>query len=155
MEEFMKIAINEAKKGVKCGEGGPFGAVIVQEDTVIAKAHNTVLKTNDPTAHAEINAIRLATHRLKSFDLSQCVLLTSSEPCPMCLSAIMWAGIKTVYYGCTVDDASRIGFADQFIYKYLKGQCNNETILTLTPLLREQALDAFEIWEKKEDKIPY
>ncbi len=151
----MQVAIEEAKNGVKCGDGGPFGAVIIYQGRIIAKAHNTVLKTNDPTAHAEINVIRLASHQLKSFDLSQCILLTSSEPCPMCLSAIMWAGIKTVYYGCTVDDANRIGFADQFIYEYLRDQSHNRSALTLKQILRHVALDAFEIWEQKEDKVLY
>ena len=98
MKNIMRLCIEEAVNGVNQGEGGPFGAVILKDGELIAVAHNTVIKTNDPTAHAEINAIRQASQKLQRFDLSDCILVTSSEPCPMCLSAIMWAGIKKVYY---------------------------------------------------------
>lgn len=151
----MLLAIEEARKGVKCGDGGPFGAVIIRENKIISKAHNTVIQSNDPTAHAEINAIRLASQQLKNFNLSECILFTSSEPCPMCLAAIMWSGITTVYYGCTVNDADQIGFADQFIYEYLKAPNTKQSVLKLEPFLREEALSTFEIWVRKEDKIPY
>ena len=107
-------------------KGGPFGAVILKDNEMIASSHNTVIKTNDPTAHAEVNAIRIASKKLNRFDLSDCILLTSSEPCPMCLSAIMWAGIKKVYYGCDIHDAKEIGFSDEFIYDYFKNKIKGE-----------------------------
>lgn len=155
MEQLMRLCIQEAISGVKKGEGGPFGAVIVKDNEIVAQAHNTVIKTNDPTAHAEINAIRHASQKLQRFDLSDCILLTSSEPCPMCLSAIMWSGIKKVYYGCNVHDAEEIGFADKFIYDYLKNKSMEQSPIILKELLRDEALEAFELWNEKDDKIPY
>lgn len=155
MEKYMQMAIEEARNGVKCKHGGPFGAVIIKDNQVIAKAHNTVIHTNDPTCHAEINAIRLASRTLKTFKLDECILFTSSEPCPMCLSAILWAGIKKVYYGCTVEDANKIGFADEFIYEYLKENSKSNHILDLKPLLRDDALQIFKMWDNQEDKVPY
>ena len=133
MKNIMRLCIQEAVNGVNKGEGGPFGA----------------------TAHAEIHAIRQASQKLQRFDLSDCILVTSSEPCPMCLSAIMWAGIKKVYYGCNVHDAKEIGFADEFIYHYLKNKSLTEPPIILEELLRDEALEAFKIWYQKEDKVPY
>jgi guanine deaminase len=114
--DFMKMALQEAKKGVAKKHGGPFGAVIVRNGKVIARAHNIVLKDNDPTAHAEINVIRKASKKLKKFDLSGCELYVTSEPCPMCLSAIYWARIKKVFFVCSRKDTQKIGFDDKKIY---------------------------------------
>ena len=123
----LQEAIIEAKKGLNENAGGPFGAVITDEaGNVVATGHNTVLKTNDPTAHAEINAIREACQKLNTKDLSNCTISSTCEPCPMCLSAIIWANIKTIYYGSTRKDASKIGFKDNDIYEFLKG--NNELL---------------------------
>lgn len=112
MNKFMELAIDEAKKGIRNKEGGPFGAVIVKDGEVVGSGHNKVVANNDPTAHGEMMAIRDACNRLGTFDLTGCELYTSSEPCPMCKCAIMWANIKKVYYGCTVNDAEDIGFRD-------------------------------------------
>ena len=121
MNRYLRMAFNEAKKNIDLQEGGPFGAVIVRDGKVIARAHNQVLAKNDPTLHAEVNAIRKACKKLNTYDLSDCVLYTSCEPCPMCLSAIMWAKIKTVYYASTQEVASSIGFDDKPMYDYIKG----------------------------------
>lgn len=122
MNSFMKLANQKAEQGSKRQEGGPFGVVITdQEGKIIAEGNNQVLKTKDPTAHAEIVAIREACQKLNTYDLSNCILYSSCEPCPMCLSAIIWSNIKTVYYGCSKEDAGKIGFRDDKIYEYLKG----------------------------------
>ena len=118
----MKIAYNEATEGMLANDGGPFGAVIVHGDKVITTAHNEVLKTNDPTAHAEINAIRKASEQLGRFDLSDCVLYCTCTPCPMCLGAIFWARIGTVYYGATEQDAARGGCDDLRFYEKIRGR---------------------------------
>jgi len=120
--DYMEVAIKEAKKGIKNKDGGPFGAVIVRKNKVVSKSHNLVLKSNDPTAHAEINAIRKASKKLKKFDLSDCELYTTCEPCPMCYFAIHWAKIKTVYFGATRIDAAKIGFSDKDLYDIFKGK---------------------------------
>ncbi len=112
MNKFMQIAIDEARKGIAEGHGGPFGAVIVKDGAVIARSHNKVLKQNDPTHHGEISAIRIAARRLRSFDLSGCEIYTTGEPCHMCLCACMWANISKIYYGCSIADNGRIGFRD-------------------------------------------
>jgi len=124
----MKIAIEEAQIGIMTGEGGPFGAVIIKNGNVISRTHNRVLQTNDPTAHAEINAIREATEKLGRFDLSDCEIYSSCEPCPMCFSAIHWAKMKKLYYGCTREDAAQIGFDDQFIYDVILGKTTKKQI---------------------------
>lgn len=148
MNEFMKIAKENADNGMEKGEGGPFGAVIVDSNNnIIANGNNQVLKNNDPTAHAEIVAIRNACKKLNTYDLSGCTLYTSCEPCPMCLSAIIWANIKTVYYGCTKQDAGDIGFRDDIIYEYLKG--NNKELITLHEIDREQCIKTFENYKNK------
>ena len=110
MNEFMQLAIYKAREGMQRGHGGPFGAVIVKDGQVIASAHNEVLKENDPTSHAEIQAIRAASEKLDTHDLSGCELYTTGKPCPMCRGAIQWAKIEKVYYGCDYEDAKRIGF---------------------------------------------
>lgn len=112
---FMQLAIAEAKTGIKKGHGGPFGAVIVKDGKLIASSHNQVLKNNDSTCHGEVSAIREAEQVLGTYDLSNCELYTTSEPCPMCLAAILWANIKKVYYGCTLNDNAKIGFRDATI----------------------------------------
>ena len=122
MNKFFEIAIKEAEKGFKKKHGGPFGVVVVCNGKVIAKAHNTVIKDNDPTAHAEINAIRKASKKLKNFDLNKCELYTTCEPCPMCFAAIHWARIKKVYYGACSKDAAKIGFDDKVLYEIFKGK---------------------------------
>lgn len=118
MNKYMKLAIAEAKKGIDHVHGGPFGAVIVKDGLIIAKGHNTVLKDNDPTAHGEMNAIRKATKKLNSFDLTGCEIYTTGEPCPMCLGAILWANIKNVYFGANIDDTEKIGFRDSVFYQF-------------------------------------
>lgn len=123
MNRFMKMANEKAKNGMLDNEGGPFGAVIIDgEGNVIATGNNQVFKNNDPTAHAEIQAIRNACKKLNTYDLSEYVLYTSCEPCPMCFCAIVWANIKKVYYGATRKDAASIGFRDDALYNYLKGK---------------------------------
>ena len=123
MNKYMKKARENARRGMENKEGGPFGAVIVdQEGNIIANGNNRVIQEKDPTQHAEIVAIREACKKQNTYDLSNCILYSSCEPCPMCLSAIIWANIKTVFYGCTKEDAGKIGFRDDKIYEYLKGK---------------------------------
>ena len=143
----MKVANEEAKKNKEQNfkNGGPFGAVIVKNNKIIAKAHNTVLQDNDPTAHAEINAIRKAGNILKSYDLSDCILYTSCYPCPMCLSAIIWSNIKTVYYGNTKEDAANIGFKDDYIYSIIN---NANSYLNLKNIDRNETIKLFEEFSK-------
>ena len=150
---FMREAIRLADESVKNG-GGPFGAVIVRNGEIVAGSANSVTRDNDPTAHAEVNTIRQACRKLGTFDLSDCVIYTSCEPCPMCLGAIYWARIKKVYYGNTKKDAAEINFADDFIYKELE-QGYGERTVPFIPLLRDEALASFRAWEEKQDKVEY
>jgi len=152
MNRWMKIAYDEATKGMLANEGGPFGAVILKDGELIAKAHNRVLLSNDPTAHAEVNAIREASQQLGRFDLSDCVLYTTCMPCPMCLGAIMWARIGTVYYGATEEDAQRGGFDDLRFYEILQGKSEG---LTLTQIDKEENASLFDVWNKKENRHIY
>jgi guanine deaminase len=152
-EKFMRRAIELSKKSVENG-GGPFGAVIVKDGEIIAEASNSVTKDNDPTAHAEVNAIRKAAKKLNSFDLSGAEIYTSCEPCPMCLGAIYWARLDKIYFGNTKEDAKKIGFDDSFIYEEIEKPYNLRKIPTIQ-ILREEALEAFKMWEEKEDKIEY
>lgn len=154
MNQWMKLAVNEGRKSVESGDGGPFGAVIVQNHQVIATGGNVVIRTNDPTMHAEIAAIRKASQILKRFELSDCEIYCTCEPCPMCLGAIYWARIPKVYYGCTRDDAAGIGFSDADIYKVIEGK---EGKLTLEKynIDREQCLEVFKVWSNKSDKRIY
>ena len=117
MNKFMKMAIQEARRGIKAGDGGPFGAVIVKDGVVVGKGHNQVLKNNDPTCHGEVMAIHKACKKLKTFDLSGCEIYTTGEPCPMCMAAILWANIDKVYYGCNIFDTQDLGFRDALFYK--------------------------------------
>ena len=153
-EEIMELCAKEAENGVKSGHGGPFGAAVVKNGEIISLGHNTVVKSNDPTAHGEVNAIREACKKLGTFDLSGCELYTSAEPCPMCLSAIMWAGIKKVYYGCSAEDTEKIGFADKFIYDYMKGE-KKEGVIEVIPFMRDRCMEAFKVWSDKENKVNY
>lgn len=155
MNSFLQEALNEAKNGSLRNDGGPFGAVICQKGQIISKGHNEVIKTNDPTAHAEIVAIRKACAMLGRFDLSDCELYTSCEPCPMCLAAIYWARIPVVYFGCTKKDAAMIGFDDEKIYDYLADPPSQADILRLIPMDRIECLNAFKFWQEKQDKIMY
>ena len=139
MNEYMNLAVQEAEYGVNNKEGGPFGAVIIKNNEIVASSHNTVLLDNDPTAHAEVNTIRKACKKLNTYDLSDCILYTTSEPCPMCASAIIWSNIKTVYYGTDRKDVANIGFRDDFIYNYLSGKEAN--VLNISQLDRERCLD--------------
>ena len=148
-----KLPKNVPKSGMNKNEGGPFGAVITdKEGNIIAKGNNMVLKNNDPTAHAEITVIRDACQKLNTYDLSGYILYTSCEPCPMCLSAIIWANIKQVYYGCTKQDAGKIGFRDDMIYEYLKG--SNQDIIHLKQMDRDKCITLFQDYEKN-NKVIY
>lgn len=124
VNKFMKLAIKEATEGIKQGDGGPFGAVIVKDGKIIGSGHNRVVSSNDPTCHGEIDAIRNACKAIKSFDLSGCDIYTTGEPCPMCISAILWANIDNIYYSCTIEDNDDIGFRDDIFYKKLKISTN-------------------------------
>ena len=146
MNKFMEIAKQNAEKGIANNEGGPFGAIIIDKSgNIISNGNNKVFKEKDPTAHAEIVAIREACKNLNTYDLSEYILYTSCEPCPMCLSAIIWSNIKTVYYGCTKKDAGKIGFRDDMIYEYLKG--NNKELITLKEIDREECLKTFKKYQ--------
>jgi len=152
MNQWMQIAYDEATAGMLANNGGPFGAVIVKNGKIIASAHNEVLKTKDYTAHAEINSIRKACKILDNFDLSGCVLYTTCKPCPMCLGAIFWARISTVYYGATEDDAARGGFDDKRFYEMMQGE--NQDV-TLKQIDHKDNAKLFDTWLQKSDKKIY
>ena len=158
MNTYMKIAKELADDNLKTNAGGPFGACVVKNGEIIGKGSNHVLKNNDPTAHAEVMAIRDACKNINSYDLSGCELYTSCYPCPMCLSATIWSNIKHVYYGNTKEDAAEIGFRDDFIYNYIsqltEGTKNNK-ILNLTQLDREETIKSFVEFSNKNDKTVY
>ena len=158
MNLYMKIAKELSEENLKTNVGGPFGACIVKNNKVIGRGSNHVLSNNDPTAHAEIMAIRDACKNLKSYDLSNCELYTSCYPCPMCLSAIIWANIKKVYYGNTKEDAVKIGFRDKAIYEFIKKETGNDTdcnLLKLECMDREETIKVFYEFMKKSDKTIY
>lgn len=150
----MQEAIDMAKKGMQNNEGGPFGAVVVKNGEIIGRGNNKVTSTNDPTAHAEVTAIRDACDRLDSFQLDDCELYTSCEPCPMCLGAIYWARPKAIYYACTKKDAAEINFDDDFIYKEIATPIPERKIKTVQ-IMREEGLEAFKLWEEKTDRTDY
>ena len=152
-EKFMKKAIAASIKNIE-QDGGPFGAVIVKDGKVIATGGNRVTANNDPTAHAEISAIRKACKKLNTFDLSGSEIYSSCEPCPMCLSAIYWAHLDRLYYGNTKKDAANIGFDDSFIYDELDLKPADRKIPSMQKL-RDEAIKAFQIWDEKTDKIEY
>lgn len=152
MNSPMDQALFEALEGMEIGDGGPFGAVVVRKGEIIASGHNEVLKTNDPTAHAEITAIRRASEALGTHDLSECILYTSCYPCPMCMGAIFWARIPIVYYASSMDDAAEGGFDDRIFYEMIR---NPETALDLRPIEVEKGKGVFEKWRAKEDRRLY
>ena len=156
MNKYMKIVKELSEENLKTNNGGPFGACIVKDDKIIGKGDNHVLKDNDPTAHAEIVAIREACKEINSYDLSDCTLYTSCYPCPMCLSEIIWSNIKVVYYGNTKKDASDIGFRDEVIYNYIRDivYTNNE-VLNLISIDREDTIKVFDEYLKNKDKNIY
>ena len=145
---FMARAIQLSLDNVLSGRGGPFGAVIVQKGAIISEGVNVVTAENDPTAHAEVNAIREACAKLRVFRLSDCEIYTSCEPCPMCLGAIYWARLARIYFANLASDASRIGFDDSFIYRELAQPVSHRSI-SMIPMMRDQALTAFRAWEEK------
>lgn len=158
MNEYMKVAKELANDNLNTNAGGPFGACVVKNGKIIGRGSNNVLKNNDPTAHAEVMAIRDACKNINSYDLSGCELYASCYPCPMCLSAIIWANIKTVYYGNTKEDAAKIGFRDDFIYEFLEKLSKNESdnsIVELKPMDRNETIEEFNKFASKEDKIIY
>ena len=150
----MRAAIGLSLRMMRRGEGGPFGAVVVKGNRIVGRGWNQVTSTNDPTAHAEVVAIRDACRRLRTYQLEHCDLYTSCEPCPMCLSAIYWARLRRVFYGGTRKDAAKVAFDDDFIYAQVALPIHRRK-LPMQKLLREEALQAFQEWEKKADKIPY
>ena len=153
-EYFMKRAIELAAIGMDANAGGPFGAVVVKNDEIIAEGHNEVTASNDPTAHAEMVVIRKACRKLNSFQLTDCILYTSCEPCPMCLGAIYWARPRSVFYACTKEDAKAVGFDDGHIYDELDKELENRQ-MTFVQLLRKNGLAVFKSWEQKTDKTDY
>jgi len=153
-KKFMREAIRLSIREMRRGRGGPFGAVVVRDGKILGRGCNQVTSANDPTAHAEIVAIRAACKRLKTFQLDDCELYTSCEPCPMCLSAIYWARLGHVYYANTRKDAARIDFDDDFIYREVALPIRRRK-LKMKQLLREEALAAFAGWQRKPDKVLY
>ncbi len=158
MNEYMKVAKELAEDNLKTNVGGPFGACVVKDGKIIGRGSNHVLCNNDPTAHAEVMAIRDACKTMNTYDLSGCEVYTSSYPCPMCLSAIIWANIKKVYYGNTKEDTAKIGFRDDHIYDYIKNLMNNhvdKSVLDLQSMDREETIKAYDEFIEKSDKIIY
>lgn len=152
-KELMRRAIALSEQSVKTG-GGPFGAVIARGGVIVAEASNSVTRDLDPTAHAEVNAIRLACDRLRTFDLRGCDIYCSCEPCPMCLGAIYWARLDRIYYANNRKDAAQIGFDDDFIYQEIPLQAADRA-KPMEELLRDEALKVFDLWEQKGDKTEY
>jgi len=150
----MARAIALAVENVRLGRGGPFGAVVVKDGKIIAEGANCVTATNDPTAHAEVIAIREACRKLGLFELTGCEIYTSCEPCPMCLGAIYWARPARVYFGSTAADAAHAGFDDSLIYREL-AQPFSERKIPMTQLMRDESLEAFRAWERSPNKVPY
>lgn len=159
MNKYMKIAKELSEDNLKTNVGGPFGACVVKDGKIIGKGSNHVLSNNDPTAHAEVMAIRDACKNINSYDLNGCELYTSCYPCPMCLSAIIWSNIKKVYYGNTKEDAANIGYRDDYIYNYIKNLTDNNTndnsVLKLECIDREETIETFNQFIEKSDKTIY
>ncbi len=152
-KKFMARAIELSEKNITRG-GGPFGAVIVKDNKIIAEGFNQVTSNNDPTAHAEVTAIRAAAKTLNTFDLSGCIIYTSCEPCPMCLGAIYWAKLDKIFYGNTQHDANKIGFSDEFIYKEIARPIAQRKVAT-EQFMHQEALKAFKDWSISDDKTTY
>ena len=153
MNKYMKRANELAKYSMDNNKGGCFGSVIVKDGVIVGEGYNTVISDNDPTRHGEINAIKNTCKNMSTFDLSGCELYTSAYPCPMCLGAIMWANIKTVYYGATAQDTGNIGFRDDFMYEWLNNK--NEDSLRLIEMDRKECVEVQRMWLDKDDKIEY
>jgi tRNA(Arg) A34 adenosine deaminase TadA len=153
-QKFMRRAIELAIEGMKNNAGGPFGCVVVKDGEILSEGYNSVTSKNDPTAHAEVVAIRKACEKLETFQLNECTVYTSCEPCPMCLGAIYWARPAKVYYGCSREDAAAIEFDDQFIYDELDLSIGERKI-PFDQLMRDEARMAFDQWAEKEDRTEY
>ena len=154
MNKIMKKAFDEARRTMNSNHGGPFGAAIVDsKGRILSVASNTVLKDHNPTAHGEINAIIKACKKINSEDLSGCTLYTTAYPCPMCLGAIIWANIDKVFYGCTPEDVAEIGFRDDFIYDFIKGDMRRWSVLSLKQIDRKECLKLIEEYEEKDKEI--
>ena len=153
MNKYMKRANELAKYSMDNNKGWCFGSVIVKDGVIVGEGYNTVTSDNDPTRHGEINAIKNTCKNMSTFDLSGCELYTSAYPCPMCLGAIMWANIKTVYYGATAQDTGNIGFRDDFMYQWLNNK--NEDFLRLIEMDRKECVEVQRMWLDKDDKIEY
>lgn len=153
MNKYMKRANELAKYSMDNNKGGCFGSVIVKDGVIVGEGYNTVTSDNDPTRHGEINAIKNTCKNMSTFDLSGCELYTSAYPCLMCLGAIMWANIKTVYYGATAQDTGNIGFRDDFMYEWLNNK--NEDSLRLIEMDRKECVEVQKMWLDKDDKIEY
>ena len=149
---FMAEAIKEARQGIRIGDGGPFGCVIVKDNKIVGRGHNLVVSHNDPTAHGEITAIRDACNNLNSFSLAGCELYTTAQPCPMCLAAVLWARIDRVYYGCNLEDTAEIGFNDIEFYQALKGE---KQLCSLEEISRADCLDLFAEYSRIKNKTMY
>ena len=152
--EFLRRAISLATENVLTGKGGPFGAVVVRDGKILGEGANAVTATNDPTAHAEVNAIRVAAHALGTFTLAGCELYTSCEPCPMCLAAAYWARLDAIYYGACAADAARAGFDDAFLYEEM---CRDHgaRAIPATRMLGDEAWASFKAWLESSKKIAY
>lgn len=158
MNKYMEIAKELSEENLITNDGGPFGACIVKDGKVIGKGANNVLKNNDPTAHAEVMAIRDACNNIQTYDLSGCELYTSCYPCPMCLSAVIWSNITKVYFGNTKEDAAHIGFRDEKIYNFIKNLTENiddASVLELESIDREETIKTFNSYTQKSDKTIY
>ncbi|HEY8563620.1 MAG TPA: nucleoside deaminase [Pyrinomonadaceae bacterium] len=153
-KEFMRRAIELAQKGIDANDGGPFGAVVVKNGEIVGEGCNRVTSTNDPTAHAEVVAIREACKNLNSFQLDGCTIYTSCEPCPMCLGAIYWARPEQMFFACSREDAARVGFDDEFIYDEIERPIEQRRIRSVN-FLREEGLRVFENWANKLNKTEY
>ena len=152
-KEFMDAAINEARLGISNGQGGPFGAVVIKDGEIVASGHNQVVSNNDSTCHGEIDAIRKAEQKLGTFDLSGCEIYTTSEPCPMCLAASLWANIEKVYFGCTLADNEEIGFRDVQFDQIVYDVSSRPGFLEMHD--REACLEVFDEYKEKTDKTNY
>jgi guanine deaminase len=152
-KKLMKKAVVQAFLGLRKNHGGPFGAVIARNGEVVARAHNMVLKSHDPTAHAEVVAIRRAAAKLDRFDLSDCDIFSTCEPCPMCLAAIYWANIRKIHYGCTRKDAEKIGFRDKRLHDLIKKR--KSRAVEKIKLERRECLKPFREWTRKKDRVMY
>ncbi|MFH1395588.1 MAG: nucleoside deaminase [Candidatus Omnitrophota bacterium] len=153
--KFMQMAIEEAYRGVDANDGGPFGAVIVKGEEVLAMAHNTVLKDNDPVRHAEINAISLASKKNKTYDLSGCVIYSTTEPCPMCFSAMHWARLEKLVYGTDIEDVKKLGFNELTIPASVMKERGRSLVLIQSAFMRSECEKLLKYWDKLPGKVVY